>query len=108
MNSKQPNALNVETLDKKYQVILSSEGFLLAKRYGQSWRNCVGDGLISTLAQDIETLNERIKTTELKLSTAIDALKRISDYSAEDYQGRIKKSQEAYVAKETLNQIEFL
>jgi len=54
------DALNITTLDGKYTVVLSSEGYLRALRYGQPWRDCVGDGLILTLAQDIETLTKRL------------------------------------------------
>lgn len=54
--------LRVETLDKKYAVILTASGHLYAERYGQPWRECVGDTLILTLAQDCETLSERNRT----------------------------------------------
>ena len=67
MNSTDP--LRVTTLDSKYTVILSREGHLRALRYGQEWRDCVGDGLILTLAQDIETLTERLKDAQGAAST---------------------------------------
>lgn len=58
------DALHVTTLDGKYTVILPEDGKLHALRYGQPWRECVGDSLILTLAQDIETLRERLKTAQ--------------------------------------------
>lgn len=58
------DALRITTLDGKYTVVLTNEGRLHALRYGQPWRDCIGDGLILALAQDIETLRARLKTTQ--------------------------------------------
>lgn len=58
------DALRIETIDRKYVVVLSAEGELMAQRYGQPWRDCIGDQLILTLAQDIETLRGRLHKAE--------------------------------------------
>ena len=63
-----PDALNITTLDGKYSVVLSDDGKLTARRYGQPWRDCVGDGLILTLAQDIETLSARNHELEQEIA----------------------------------------
>lgn len=60
-------ALRITTLDAKYTVVLTNEGHLKALRYGQPWRDCIGDGLILTLAQEIETMRERSKATRIAL-----------------------------------------
>jgi len=52
--------LRVTTCDGKYTVVLPANGKLHALRYGQPWRDCIGDGLILSLAQEIETLNGRL------------------------------------------------
>jgi hypothetical protein len=58
--NESPDELRVTTMDGKYTVILSRDGHLSALRYGQPWRDCVGDGLILALAQDVETLKGRL------------------------------------------------
>jgi hypothetical protein len=67
-------ALRVKTIDGKYTVILENDGKLRAERYNQPWRECVGDGLILALAQDIEIWSERAKATQEKLDEALAAL----------------------------------
>lgn len=47
--------------DGKYTVILTDKGELKALRYGEDWRDCVGDGLILALAQKIEFLRNSLK-----------------------------------------------
>lgn len=42
----------------KYTVVMEGDGKLHALRYGEPWRDCVGDGLILALAQEIESLRE--------------------------------------------------
>lgn len=57
--------LNVQ-VDDKYRVIQHMDGKLEATRYGEKWRDCVGDNLILSLAQQLETERELSGvTTEL-------------------------------------------
>ena len=44
----------------KYTVYQTEEGRLKARRYGKEWRDCWGDGLIFTLAAEVETLREEM------------------------------------------------
>lgn len=77
------DALRVTTLDAKYTVVLSNEGRLTALRHGRPWRECIGDTLILTLAQDIETLHERVRTLERELSAVTaerDALRKALEH----------------------------
>jgi hypothetical protein len=48
--------LRVTVYDGKYTVVQSANGGLHALRYGEPWRDCVGDGLILALAQAVEAL----------------------------------------------------
>jgi hypothetical protein len=49
----QSDLLRVDCYDGKYTVIQEADGGVHALRYGEHWRNCVGDGLILGLAQDL-------------------------------------------------------
>ena len=46
--------MKVSTDDGKYTVIQDSTGGMRALRYGEEWRDCTGDGMILTLAQDLQ------------------------------------------------------
>jgi hypothetical protein len=46
--------------DGKYTVKQDATGRLTALRYGEPWRDCCGDGLIYTLAAEVETLREEL------------------------------------------------
>lgn len=56
-------ALKVTVYNGKYTVVQEPNGRVHALRYGEPWRDCVGDGLILALAQEIESLREQIKST---------------------------------------------
>lgn len=56
-----PDLLRVTVYDRKYTVVQSSDGRTRALRYGEEWRDCVGDGLILALAQEVAELRERLK-----------------------------------------------
>lgn len=75
-------ALRVETLDGKYTVQLTNEGRLTALRYNKPWRDILGDGLILTLAQDIETLQARLRELEAKNAELHRQISAMRDYSA--------------------------
>jgi predicted HAD superfamily Cof-like phosphohydrolase len=48
--------LNVTVYDGKYTVIQDEQGRTRALRYGEEWRDCIGDGLILALAQEVDIL----------------------------------------------------
>lgn len=45
--------LRVSTNDGKYTVVQDESGKLTALRYGEPWRDCVGDNLILMLAYEL-------------------------------------------------------
>jgi len=49
--------LNV-IIDNKYTVCQDRDGRVYALRYGEKWRDCIGDNLILAMAQKIEELQE--------------------------------------------------
>jgi hypothetical protein len=56
--------MNVTLEDGKYTVIQNPNGSLEALRYGEKWRDCTGDKLILSLAQEVENLRNKIKDLE--------------------------------------------
>lgn len=54
------NILEVDISDGKYTVIQDETGAIKALRYGEDWRDCVGDNLILALAQEVERLRELV------------------------------------------------
>lgn len=75
MSNDKVFALSVTVMDGKYTFIQEHSGRCYALRYGDSWRDCTGDGLMLALAQEIEEL-------EIKLQEANKDLKDLQD----DYQ----------------------
>jgi len=61
---KTQNEFRVTTRDGKYTVVLPEDGKLHALRYGEPWRECVGDGLILALAQDVGALRQKVVELE--------------------------------------------
>ncbi len=59
--SRDDIVLSVEVGDGKYTVQQDRKGRLTALRYGEPWRDCCGDGLILTLAQEVSGLRAKIK-----------------------------------------------
>ncbi len=53
--------LDVTVADGKYRVVMDVDG-LRALRYGEPWRDCVGDNLIYYLASTVQTLQDAIIT----------------------------------------------
>lgn len=54
------NALWVEVAGGKYTVIQDAKGRLTALRYGKAWRDCCGDGLIFSMASDLQELRDEL------------------------------------------------
>lgn len=69
-------ALSVTVGDGKYTVQQDASGRLTALRYGEPWRDCCGDGLIYTLAAEVESLREQLarETHGKELQSQVAAL----------------------------------
>ena len=62
------NTLQVTVADGKYTVIQDDAGATRALRYGEEWRDCVGDGLILALAQRVDELeSEKSKKSQMDI-----------------------------------------
>lgn len=60
-------ALEVSVLGGKYTVVMDSEGRLSALRYGEPWRDCVGDGLILALADELSAARSDLARAQAEL-----------------------------------------
>lgn len=60
--------MRVDVCGGKYTVVFGSDNRLHALRYGEEWRNCVGDNLIYYLAVELE--EARLKVAELEKQLA--------------------------------------
>lgn len=58
------HSLNVTVGDGKYTVIQDATGRMSALRYGEMWRDCCGDGLIYTLAAEVQNLRDKLAVTD--------------------------------------------
>jgi len=68
------NVLDVSLEDGKYRVIQDESGVLKATRHGAEWRDCCGDGLIYSLASEVDNLRKQLDETEYKLAETRDEL----------------------------------
>lgn len=55
----------VDVCDGKYSVVIDDDYNLIALRYGQSWRDCIGDNLIYCLAVELKEAREKINVLML-------------------------------------------
>lgn len=53
--------LDVTVSEGKYQVVQYADGRIEAFCYRETWRDCTGDGLILSLAQEVAELRRRLK-----------------------------------------------
>lgn len=60
MKNQSDYDLNVTVADGKYTVRAKNGEGLHALRYGEPWRDLVGDGLVLALAQEINELRKQI------------------------------------------------
>lgn len=51
----------ISLLDGKYTVLINDLGALSALRYGEPWRNLVGDNLVRAMVVEIEELREKVR-----------------------------------------------
>ena len=79
---------HVSVADGKYTFVSYKNGKAEALRYGDTWRDCLGDGFILGLAQEILSLRARLEESEKKLEAA-EATRVAADKS-------IKSHWEAY------------
>lgn len=66
----------VKTSDNKYTVIMDADYRLHCFRYEKPWRDINGDGLILSLVQDIESLQEEISNMKQKILNLAEEVKR--------------------------------
>ena len=76
--------LRVDTNDGKYAVVQEADGKLHALRYGEPWRELVGDNLVGTLAYDLHAARNTIETL-------VGAL----EFLFEDYEALLESSIDA-------------
>lgn len=69
--------LEVATSDRKYTVIQDSTGAVRVLRYSDNWLGpgFAGDGMVLTLAQDVQELRERVALLENELYSVTEELK---------------------------------
>ena len=73
------NQLEVKVLDGKYTLIQDDKGKLYALRYGEPWRDCVGDGLICALGYELSEARDTIKLLEEDIKRFKETLKLYSN-----------------------------
>lgn len=55
--------MKIELADGKYTYLFDEKtGKAEALRHGQQWRDCIGDGFILAMAQEIESLRDQLTT----------------------------------------------
>lgn len=59
--SRDDIVLSVSVGNGKYTVQQDRKGMLTALRHGEEWRDCCGDGLILTLAQEVSGLRAKLE-----------------------------------------------
>lgn len=57
-------SLSVSLENDKYQVIQNADGRVFARRYGEAWRDCCGDKLVLSLAQEVDRLRKYVAVVE--------------------------------------------
>jgi len=57
---------SITVADGKYTVTHDNGANLKSLRYGEEWRDLVGDGLVLALVQEIERLQEKIEDIEYR------------------------------------------
>jgi hypothetical protein len=75
--------LRITVNDGKYTVVMSQNGGLYALRYGEPWRDCIGDGLILALAQEVEELRDKNQKLLLSCKAGLRAMGATESYIKE-------------------------
>lgn len=60
--------LRVDIDNGKYTVVQNERGALSALRYGEPWRDLVGDNLIGAMAYEIDDLREQLRIARERLA----------------------------------------
>lgn len=89
--------LRVTVCDGKYTFVQRANGSTYSNRYNEEWRSTTGDGLILSLAQEVDTLRELLSEAYVDLDSGmmcnpdkellVKIQKVISDYD-KDNNGR--------------------
>lgn len=53
--------IDIELADGKYRVVMGDDYYLKALRYGEHWRDLVGDNLVYNMACEIQQLRQQIE-----------------------------------------------
>lgn len=64
------SANRIDVSDGKYSVVGIDHGRLHALRYGEAWRDLVGDNLVLALAQELDEARTKIRKLETAYSDA--------------------------------------
>lgn len=56
--------VKVTVADGKYTIAQDKDGRLSALRYGEMWRDLIGDNMVLAMAYEIEALREKLKLHE--------------------------------------------
>lgn len=54
------------TLENGKYTLVNDHGKLTALRYGEPWRDCVGDGLMLAMAHEIELLRSTVQAAQIE------------------------------------------
>jgi len=70
--------IEYEWSDEKYKVTAYKDGSLKATRYGEEWRDLVGDGMVFAMLEALDAINTQVKaaTDDLKLGLMGNRLAR--------------------------------
>lgn len=63
--------LNVTTGDGKYTVVQKASGAVHALRHNEPWRDCIGDKLVLTLAQDVAEMRSQLEAAKAALRSIV-------------------------------------
>jgi multidrug resistance efflux pump len=93
--SEEPNELlRVSVADGKYTVVQPAKGGVYAERYGDRWRELVGDGLVLSLAQELDEARTALAAAEKERKKSEQAWREVFDNSC-----RLEKQARAQLAQ---------
>lgn len=64
----------------KYTLIQDHEGKLIALRYGEPWRDCVGDNLILALGHEVESLRSELNEARAAIEMLFNPMSGAEDF----------------------------
>ena len=78
--------MRIDVCNGKYTVIVGYGGELSCLRYGEEWRDCVGDNLIYNLAVELSGMREKLQKPLMNKDTELKLLEKIREILIEGYQ----------------------